>query len=69
MSSESTIDDKGRVRIPAALRKILNLKPGEKVIFTLEGTSLNMRSAVVPEDFNKQVKDYQAHLKAVTDKP
>ena len=56
MSAESTIDEKGRVCIPADLRQKLNLKAGEKIIFQLNDNSLTLRKAIKPEEFSKKVK-------------
>ena len=69
MSSESTIDEKGRVCIPSELRKKLNLKIGEKVIFQLNENGLTLRRAVNPEEFSKKVKEFQKSVKKVTSKP
>ena len=68
MSAESTIDEKGRVCIPAELRKKLNLKAGEKVIFQLNSDSLTLRKAIKPEEFSKQVRAFQESVKKATTK-
>ena len=36
MEIESIIDEKGRICIPANLRKKLNLTPGEKILFRID---------------------------------
>ncbi len=69
MIFETTIDEKGRVCIPAQLRKKLNLEPGEKVIFQLNNDSLTLRKAIAPEEFSKQVSDFQKAVKIATSKP
>lgn len=69
MSAESTIDEKGRVCIPAELRKKLNLKTGEKIVFQLNLDSIILRKATTPEEFSKQVHIFQESVKKSTSKP
>ncbi|MHA2294895.1 MAG: AbrB/MazE/SpoVT family DNA-binding domain-containing protein [Candidatus Hodarchaeales archaeon] len=69
MNAESTIDEKGRILIPAEIRRLLKLKSGEKVIFQLEGNILKIQSATSPEEFSQKVKEFQQRLKRTTDEP
>lgn len=69
MIFETTINEKGRVCIPAQLRKKLNLEPGEKIIFQLNHDSLTLRKAITPDEFCKQVNDFQKAVKMATSKP
>ncbi len=36
----SSITSKGQVTLPAAIRKQLNLKAGDRIVFTLEGNKI-----------------------------
>ncbi|UCF08887.1 MAG: AbrB/MazE/SpoVT family DNA-binding domain-containing protein [Thermoplasmata archaeon] len=41
----STVTKKGQVTIPLRLRKLLNLRTGEKVVFDLEGEKVVLKKA------------------------
>lgn len=69
MNSESKIDDKGRICIPAELRKIMNLKSGEKMIFQIEEDKIIIRKATKPKEFIEKSKKFGGHLKKITKKP
>jgi len=69
MNAESVIDEKGRICIPIELRRRLNLKSGEKVIFQIEGEKIILRKGVTPEEFIEKSKIFREHLKKVTNKP
>ena len=69
MNSESKIDDKGRICIPAELRKIMNLKSGEKMIFQIEEDKIIIRKATKPKEFIEKSKKFGEHLKKITKKP
>ena len=51
MSLESTLDDKGRIIIPASIRAKMNLKPGEKLFFHLISNSIIIKPEISPEKF------------------
>jgi AbrB family looped-hinge helix DNA binding protein len=68
MNFESTIDEKGRICIPAELRKKLNLKYGEKMIFYSEGDRIILMRAITPQEFIAKSKTFENHLKKVTNK-
>lgn len=69
MSVESTIDEKGRICIPAELRRKLNLKAGEKIIFQLNDNSLTLRKAIKAEELSKKVNKFHKSVKKATSKP
>ena len=67
MNIESKIDEKGRICIPAELRKILNLKTGEKMVFQIKNKKLIIRKATTPKEFIEKSKAFEKHLNEVTD--
>jgi len=69
MNFESTIDEKGRICIPAELRKRMNLKYGEKMIFYPEGDRIIIMRAITPQEFIEKSKIFENHLKKITNKP
>lgn len=70
MEAESVIDEKGRISIPANLRKRLNLIPGEKILFRIdEKENLILQKTVSPEEFIEQAKNFRVQLKKVSQKP
>ncbi|HOS91763.1 MAG TPA: AbrB/MazE/SpoVT family DNA-binding domain-containing protein [Armatimonadota bacterium] len=46
----STVDSKGRVTIPAALRKALKIREGDTVFIDAQGETLRMAKAESPFD-------------------
>ena len=69
MTSESKIDEKGRINIPAEIRRKLNLKSGEKMIFQIKGEKIILRKVITPKEFIEKSKVFREHLKKVTDEP
>ncbi|HME51340.1 MAG TPA: AbrB/MazE/SpoVT family DNA-binding domain-containing protein [Candidatus Lokiarchaeia archaeon] len=70
MTSESLVDEKGRVCIPAELRKRMNLKPGEKVVFQLdEHNTILIRKSITVDEFIEKSKKFSKYLASLTDKP
>lgn len=69
MNSESIIDKKGRVCIPVELRKKLNLKAGEKLLFQVKEGTIIMIKATKPKEFIERSKIFRKHLQEVTDEP
>ena len=67
----ATITDRGQVTVPAEIRKVLGLKPGDKlafeirdgqvrvapVRFTFEAAFGSVQPISRPEDFNKIIRD------------
>lgn len=41
----SSVTSKGQVTIPADIRKLLHLKPGQKVVFRVQGDSVTVMAA------------------------
>jgi AbrB family looped-hinge helix DNA binding protein len=69
MDSESIIDDQGRIRIPLDVRKKMNLKPGEKMVFKIENEKIVIVKAITPKEFIEKSKEFRKHLSEVTDEP
>jgi AbrB family looped-hinge helix DNA binding protein len=68
MTSESFVDEKGRVCFPADLRKRMNLKPGEKVVFQLdENNTILIRKSITPSEFIEKARKLTKHLAELTD--
>ena len=63
MTSESKIDEKGRICIPAEIRKKLNLNSGEKVVFQIKDEKIIIRKTTTPEEFIEKSKVFIKHLK------
>ena len=63
LTTESKIDEKGRICIPVELRKKLDLKPGEKMIFQINGNNIIVRKAISPAEFVKKSEKFQKHIK------
>jgi len=59
------IDDKGRVLIPAPVRKALGLRPGDIVGITAERGRVAMKKAIVVEDGNIPQSAKEAYVEAV----
>ena len=63
----TTINEHGQVTVPAAVRRVLGVEPGDKVIFTIEDREVRLAQAAFtlesaygsvkpsrrPEDFNR----------------
>ena len=47
------VSSKGQINIPVAIRKVLNLNEGDKVIFIVDGKSVRMMNAS-SLDLNKE---------------
>ena len=54
----ATVTGKGAINIPIAVQKMLNLKVGDKVIFTKDGDGVRMRNA---SSLNLEEKEGGAH--------
>ena len=66
MNAESKIDDKGRVCIPNEIRKMLNLKSGERMLFQVQDDKIILRKSTSMEEFIKKSEDFSEKLKGVT---
>jgi len=66
MDAESKIDDKGRVCIPIEIRKMLNLKSGERMLFQVQNGKIILRKSTSIEEFIKKSEDFSEKLKGVT---
>jgi len=69
MNAESKIDDKGRVCIPNEIRKMLNLKSGEKILFQVQDDKIILRKSISMEEFVKKSEDFSEKLKGITKEP
>lgn len=69
MNAESKIDDKGRVCIPIEIRKLLNLKSGEKIIFQVQDDKIILRKSTSIEEFIKKSEAFSEKLKGITKEP
>ena len=69
MDSETFIDEQGRIKIPLEVRKKMNLKPGEKVLFKFENDKIVIIKAIAPKEFIEKAKEFRKHLSEVTDEP
>lgn len=69
MNAESKIDDKGRVCIPNEIRKLLNLKAGEKILFQVQDDKIILRKSTSMEEFIKKSEDFSETLKGITKEP
>ena len=65
MNAESKIDSKGRICIPNEIRKMLNLKPGEKILFQVQDDKIILRKSTSIEEF---IKKEENRLKFVNKK-
>ncbi len=69
MNAESKIDDKGRVCIPNEIRKRLNLKVGEKILFQVQEDKIILRKSVSMEEFVKKSDVFSKKLKESVKEP
>ena len=69
MNAESKIDNKGRICIPIEIRKLLNLKSGEKILFQVQDDKIILRKSTSIEDFIKKSDAFSEKLKGITKKP
>ena len=69
MNAESKIDDKGRVCIPSEIRKQLNLKSGEKILFQVQDDKIILRKSTSMEDFIKKSEAFSEKLGEITKEP
>ena len=69
MANESTLDEKGRIIIPASIRSQMNLKPGEKLFFHVLDDSIIIKSEVSPENFIKDAQGLREEIKEIKQKP
>ena len=69
MGNESTLDEKGRIIIPASIRSQMNLKPGEKLFFQVLDDTIIIKSEISPEKFIKDAESLRKEIKEVKNKP
>ncbi len=69
MNAESKIDDKGRVCIPNEIRKLLNLKVGEKILFQVQEDKIILRKSISMEEFVKKSEVFSKKLKESIKEP
>ncbi len=66
MNAESIIDDNGRVLIPIEIRKMLNLKSGERIVFQVQEGKIILRKFTSVEEFIKKSEEFSDKLKKIT---
>lgn len=69
MNAESKIDEKGRICIPIEIRKRLNIKSGEKLLFQIKNDKIILRKSTSMEDFVKKSKAFSEKLEKATSNP
>jgi AbrB family looped-hinge helix DNA binding protein len=69
MNAESKIDNKGRVLIPSEIRKQLNLKAGEKILFQVQDDKIILRKSTSIKDFITKSEAFSEKLKEITKEP
>lgn len=69
MNAESKIDDKGRICIPIEIRKMLNIKSGQKILFQVQDDKIILRKSTSVEEFIKKSRAFSEKLKDVTVHP
>jgi len=69
MNAESKIDDKGRILIPSEIRKLLNIKSGEKLLFQIQEDKIILRKSTSMEDFVSKSEELSKKLKETSKKP
>ena len=66
---KSSIDDKGRIRIPLELRKKLGLTSGVDINFSVINNILLIKKVLSPEEFIEVSKKINKSLRETTDSP
>lgn len=69
LKAESKIDEKGRICIPIEIRKMLNIKSGEKLLFQVQDDKIILRRAASTEDFIKKSEAFSEILKKTSKNP
>jgi len=69
MNVKSKIEEKGRVYIPTEIRKLLNLKAGEKILFQVQDDKIILRKSTLMEEFIKKSEEFSEKLKGITKEP
>jgi len=69
MNAESKIDNKGRILIPSGIRKLLNIKTGEKLLFQIQEDKIILRKSTSMEDFINKSEAFSKKLKETSKEP
>jgi len=69
MTAESKIDNKGRILIPNEIRKLLNIKSGEKMLFQIQENKIILRKSTSMEDFISKSEEFSKKLKETSKEP
>ncbi|MHA1489277.1 MAG: AbrB/MazE/SpoVT family DNA-binding domain-containing protein [Promethearchaeota archaeon] len=69
MNAELKIDEKGRICIPIEIRRRLNIKSGEKMLFQVKDDKIILRKSTSVEEFIKKSKAFSEKLKEITNNP
>jgi AbrB family looped-hinge helix DNA binding protein len=69
MSKDSTLDEKGRIIIPASIRSQMNLKPGEKLFFQVLNNEIIIKTEISPEKFINDAEKLRASIKKIKKEP
>ncbi|MGV9171951.1 MAG: AbrB/MazE/SpoVT family DNA-binding domain-containing protein [Promethearchaeia archaeon] len=69
MNVESKLDDKGRITIPSEIRKLFNIKSGEKLLFQIQEDKIILRKSTSMEDFINKSEEFSQKLKETSKEP
>lgn len=69
MNAESKIDNKGRILIPSEIRKLLNIKSGERLLFQIQEDKIILRKSTSMEDFVSKSEEFSKRLKETSKEP
>ncbi|MHA1147460.1 MAG: AbrB/MazE/SpoVT family DNA-binding domain-containing protein [Promethearchaeota archaeon] len=69
MNAESKLDDKGRILIPSEIRKLLNIKSGEKLLFQIQEDKIILRKSTSMEEFISKSEEFSKKLKDSSKEP
>ncbi|TFG25451.1 MAG: AbrB/MazE/SpoVT family DNA-binding domain-containing protein [Promethearchaeota archaeon] len=69
MNAESKLDDKGRILIPSEIRKLLNIKSGERLLFQIQEDKIILRKSNSIEDLVSKSEEFSKKLKENSKEP
>ena len=69
MTQEILMDSKGRILVPLEIRKQLNLKTGEKFMFSIENGHLILLKSSTYEEFINEIADFQENVQKASKAP
>ncbi len=69
MNQEIVMDSKGRILVPLEIRKQLDIKPGEKFMFSIENGRLVLLKSSSYDEFIQSIEEFQQNLQEVSKSP